>query len=44
MRHARVVDDARHVGGVLEFVRDDVEDSEMPIGFLRHRDRIFQRL
>ena len=39
--HARVVLD---VGVVLEFVRHDVQHGELPVGFLRHRDRIFQRV
>ena len=32
------------VGVVLEFVRHGVEDGEPPVGFLRHRHRIFQRV
>ena len=40
-RHA-CAHDACHVGRVLEFVLEDVEDDEMRIGFLRHRHRILQ--
>jgi hypothetical protein len=38
-RRPRVV---LNTGGVLEFVRDDVENGELPVGFLCQRDRIVQ--
>ena len=41
-RHACVVPGARHVGATGKFVLDDVQNGELPVGFLRQRHRIPQ--